>query len=255
VAQGTTHDEGPTGEQTTSGSRFKPGSTTEQSTRPVWYFSNGPGRGGTVSLTVIPLATEFDPRVILGPLQLIERHASLAAKTQLGYGWMHFTSEQTPAFAAAQFASGMHAIAAAHPCPNSGLPALDEMFFAQVKSPDGGITATLNLRYDLREAFRSAFSGDQTLRHFICGVVKGKDRQASKFCCSQEVNGIMRVWGWIPHELPVQGVTRDQVVNEVWTTIAKCGRTIQGWREFNSSRDTVSPGQTDRVAFLASLLQ
>jgi hypothetical protein len=114
----------------------------------------------------------------------------------------------------------------------------------------------LDLKYDIRAAFRSAFGGNQKLRHFVCGYAKqgSNDRQASKVFMSQAVNGQMRVWGWIPQQLP-HGVhvTREQVIEEIQRVISTFG-TLQSWREYNSPRDTLTL-ESDRVAFLGSLLE
>jgi hypothetical protein len=109
------------------------------------------------------------------------------------------------------------------------------------------------LRYDVRAKFRISFSNNQKLRHWVCGRVSG-DREASKIFFSQSVNGVMRVWGWLP-DLPTdfQRITRDQVIGEIKQTIADFGG-IESWREFNSDRDTCGK-QTDISAYLRSLLE
>jgi len=182
--------------------------------------------------------------VILGLFKLIELHSGLAAKTQLGYGWIQL--EQPPDFDVTAFVKALKTAVAARPGDSEGLPSLTEMFFAQIETRDRGITATLNLKYDLRSAFRNAFGGNRKLRHFICGTVKD-GRQASKISLSQAVNGTMRVWGWIPEDLCVPNVTRSQVVDEIKATIKKF-RTLQSWREYD-------PLQADGAAFLTSLLE
>ncbi|MBU0491723.1 MAG: type III-B CRISPR module RAMP protein Cmr1 [Chloroflexi bacterium] len=248
VVQDTTQPDGDSGSRQPTGKRFKRGATNE---RPSWYFTQG--RGGTITVSLIPLATDFDPQVVVGLFKLIEQHAGLAAKTQLGYGWIRLV--QPPPFDEAGFVQAVQTAAAAKLNSSEGLPALSEMFFAQIGTSDPALTAMLNLKYDVRAAFRSAFGGDQTLRHFVCGAVRGNQRQAAKVFFSQVVDDTMRVWGWIPNALPISGITRDQVVDQIKTTISQYGPPVRSWREYNSPRDTMTPLQTDRAAFLASLLQ
>ena len=240
VVRDTTRPDGPTGTHRPTGDRFK----RDGKTRPSWYFNNGPGRGGTITVSVIPLASDFDPNVILGLFELIELHAGLAAKTQLGYGWIKIG--KSPSLNVPAFVQAMQSAAAARPGDSEGLPSLKEMFFAQIETKDQGITATLNLKYDFRAAFRNAFGGNKTLRHSICGTVKD-GRQASKISLSQAVNGTMRVWGWIPEDLRVPNVTRSQVVDEIKATIKIFGA-LKSWREYD-------PSQVDGATFLTSLLE
>ncbi|HDL85852.1 MAG TPA: type III-B CRISPR module RAMP protein Cmr1 [Candidatus Acetothermia bacterium] len=247
VVRDTTQPDGPTGAQCPTGNRFRRNSTNE---KPAWYFSNGPGRSGTITMSVIPLAADFDPNVILGLFKLIERYAGLAAKTQLGYGWIQL--EEPPALDLTAFVRASNTSAATRSGESKGLPSLKEMFFTQVKTSDPGLTATLNLKYDLRAAFREAFNGNRTLRHFVCGTVEG-EKQASKISISQAVNRSMRVWGWIPDTLP-KGVARNQVVDQIKVTLGKFG-TLHSWREYNSTRDSMTPSQTDIAVFLTNLLQ
>lgn len=236
---------GPNGSMQPTGNRFKRNSQQ----RPSWYFKGG--RIGEASLRVLPTAADFDPVIIQGVLTVIERWGCMAAKPQMGYGWIQLVSP--PPLDVQQFVTRMQSTAAAQPSTASELPSIDKMFFAQVSAPDNGITATLNMKYDLRAAFRTAFNGDRTLRHWVCGYVRGKERQASKISFTQAVDGTVRVWGWIPDRIPVQGITRDQVVSQINTTLAAYG-SINSWREFDSVRDSIGR-QSDKVAFLTSLLE
>lgn len=253
----TTNPQGPDGRIQPTGKRFKQNSSTD---RPSWYFRQG--RGGETTLLILPLHKEFEPIIILGLLKLIEQWAGLGAKTQLGYGQIKIqkvnVSDSEYTFSPDNFVKHLANLAATQPPTqpdekNRDLPNLQEMFFAQVQTRDRGITATLNLRYDVRAKFRTAFTNNQKLRHWVCGTVSG-DREASKIFFSQEVNGVMRVWGWIP-ELPKQfsGVSRDQILREIHATIQDFGN-IVSWREFDSDRDTVGK-KSDSKAFLRSLLE
>lgn len=228
-----------------SGNRFKRGSNQH----PSWYFKGG--QTGEADIRIIPTTTDFDPVVILGTLSFIVRWGGLAAKPQLGYGWVEIVS--APPLDAGEFVRKVQAMAAAQPGANNGLPSLDKMFFARLQAPDADVTATLNAKYDLRAAFRTAFGGNQTLRHWVCGSVTGNQRQASKISITQAVDGALRVWGWIPEDTPVRSVTRDQVVEEIRRTLGSYGQ-FDYWREFNSPRDTGSP-QADMATYLSELLR
>ena len=243
-----THSEGPRGSQKTSGQRFK--SNGHQ--KPTWYFNNGPGRAGEITLDIISLKPDFDTQLIVGLLKMIEHHAALAARTQLGYGWVRIEDIKHQgefwSFDADQFVQLLPQGAQ----QGIALPNVFEMFFAEVDTDDSDITATLNLKYDLRAAFRQAFGNNQQLRHSICGVVRGQHRRASKINFSQAVDEKVRIWGWIPEKLPIQDITRIQVADEIYQTISRYGA-IKKWREFNSPRDTVMKSQGNKLAFLKSL--
>jgi len=236
---------GPTGARQPTGDRFK----RDGRTRPSWYFNGG--REGDLELRIVPTGPDFDPAIIQGTLSLIERHGGLAAKTQLGYGWIEIAS--APSFNVTVFVSKLHSTAAEQPAANSDLPSLDTMFFAHLQVPESGLTPALNLKYDLRAAFRLAFNGDQRLRHWVCGHVRGNERRASKISITQAVDGTARVWGWIPDRVPVKGVTRGQVIEQIRATVQTYG-TVQSWREFDAAQDTA--GRHTRIDdYLASLLE
>lgn len=219
---------------------------------PSWYFNNGPGRGGEFSLKVIPTDPNFDPMIIYGLLKLIEQYAGLAAKTQLGYGRIQVKPDEQ--FELMKFLQTMEDTAAKQKISTRAaeLPAFTEMFFAQIQTKEQGLTATVNLKFDIRAAFRNTFGNNQKLRHWVCGTVQN-ERQASKIQTGQAINGVMPVWGWIPHQLPVNNLLREQVVDEIMKTMNTYGKLVY-WREFNSARDTLAL-HTNMTTFLRSLLQ
>jgi CRISPR-associated protein Cmr1 len=231
---------GPTTHQQPTGNRYK----RDGRTPPSWYFK-GPGQSGEFTISITPSSREFNPILITGLLKLINGYGGLAAKTQMGYGWIEFT--ETPEFDPDHFLKNIHISAGS---PDAKLPALENMFFCELETTDHGITAVLNAKFDVRELFRESLDNTD-LRHFVCGTVKGT-RQGSKIFISQAVNDRMRVWGWIPHQLPVRGYTRPQVVGEIHATLSKYGK-ISGWREFNSPRDLKTPHISDPRKFLVSL--
>ncbi|MDI7277050.1 MAG: type III-B CRISPR module RAMP protein Cmr1 [Anaerolineae bacterium] len=217
-------------------------------TEPTWYFPRT-GLSGTLHLSVVPLAPDLDPNLLLGVLALIERHGALGARTQFGYGRVQL--EGAPELDVPGFVASLQHAAQAMPARTRGLPALDEMFFARIETREQPLAAVLKLRRDLRASFRSGFGGNRELRHFICGTVAG-GRQASKVWCSQAVNGVMSVWGWVPDEVP--HAARGAVVEHIAATLEASGN-VRSWREYNSPRDTVLPSSPDREAFVASLLE
>lgn len=237
--------DGPKGIERTSGSRLN-----KKNECSSWYFKDY-GKVGAFNCSFISL---FEMKCIYNGLlailfKLIENYAALGAKTQLGYGWVKIIN--SPFLDLNKFIDILKQEISAWPVNKEpGLPSLSEMFFAQIDFKNQtGITATLDFRYDLRNVFRE--KADTILRHFICGDVRN-DRQASKIFCSQAVNEKMRIWGWIPNELPTE-VTREQVLNVIHQKVKAYGD-ITVWREYDSNRDTVTPQSKDRVTFLKSLL-
>jgi CRISPR-associated protein Cmr1 len=227
-----------------SGERFKRNGTVH----PLWYFKDG-GRSGDLEVQITSLSTDFDPRLLLGPLQLIVKYGGLAARNQLGFGWVN--SMPAIVLDPTWFRGTIH-VKPGRPQPS--FPALTNMFFTEITTDDAGILATLNAKYDVRQVFRTAFD-NRELRHFICGSIKGNaGRQAAKVFFSQAVEGRMKAWGWIPTEMNFPGVTREDVVSAIYTELGRYGARNY-WREFSSPRDTVSANQVDSGAFLASLLQ
>lgn len=233
---------GPDKPEETTGDRFTKGGQKH----PRWYFK-GQGRGGKLQITITSLNPDFDPYLLFGPLTLIGKYGGLAAKTQLGYGWITF---QPPAdFEAAKVLS---ALPITPTTPDPDLPSLQNMFFTEVETGEAGMTATLNAKYDVREIFRTTFD-NTNLRHFICGTVRG-ERQASKIFFSQGVQGKMRVWGWVPQALPVEDLDRDEVVGAIHKTLSGIGK-LSYWREFDSPRNSICPSKTDRLSFVRSLFE
>lgn len=241
-----------------SGPRFKkrrkPNDPPEH---PSWFFTNG--QEGIIRLSVVPLAPDFDPTLVLGLLHFISNYAGLAAKTQLGYGTVRIASA-AQSFDAKNFLQIIKNAAQERPATGRKLPSVDEMFFARLRAPaatlreaDGTLVAALNLKYDLRETLRQRPHDSAELRHFVLGSVQGK-RMATKIRMSRADGGIMRVWGWIPNELPEGSKPRNLVLDTLSGAIKTYGSILQ-WREFNTTRDKVTGNETDFDAYLASLLE
>ena len=66
-----------------------------------------------IELRIVPTAADFDPTVVQGVLTLIERCGGLAAKPQLGYGWIELVPG--PSLDVGQFVSKVHSIASSQP--------------------------------------------------------------------------------------------------------------------------------------------
>ncbi len=240
VMTGSVNEAGPGSKNQTTGNRYKKNSQEH----PAWYFK-GKGRAGNIHLTLTSLNPAFDPTHLLGPLFLAAEYGGVAAKNQMGYGWV--VVDHAPPFSPLDFINSIY-LSTNYSSPD--LPSFDKMFFAELETNDRDIKATLNLKYDIRNTFRTTFTSE-TLRHFICGTVHG-ERMASKIFMTQEVDGKMRVWGWIPEQLPVPTISRESILSALHSTIGKYGA-ISKWREFSSQRDTLAPGQSDTKAFFVSL--
>lgn len=221
--------DGPVERHETTGSRYRRDSRRDRRNHPQWFFSS-PGRSGSFLLEFTRLSPHFDPVLVQGTLRLIAAHGGLAARTQLGYGWVDISFGDQ--FDANNFVRAVEVRGS----PNPELPALTNMFFATLSTSDPGISATLNAKYDVRKAFRDDFK-DRELRHYVCGTVE-RDRQGSKLSFTQSVNGEMRVWGWLPQRLPNGMPSRDVVIKEIYAALGQYGR-IKSWREFDSDRDSV----------------
>ena len=240
---------GISGTRQPDGQRFK---RNNQSDRPNWYYKSGGFISATLDVT--KLHAEFDAILILGLLKLLERQATLGAKPQMGYGIIKVEDQEQ--FEIDKFTEAIK-LTTGNPIALNK-PNLENLFFAEIElaQEDNPITPLLNLKYDLRAAFRakpSRLNRDEQkqLRHFVCGTVKD-ERMASKIAISQLINGKLRVWGWIPHSLPVQGTSREEVVALIYTTIQSFGQ-VTKWRELASVRDT--SGLIEPLEFLKSLLR
>jgi CRISPR-associated protein Cmr1 len=238
---------------------------------PTWYMG---GRTGQCTLSVIPLtddAKEFDTLLIQGLLRLIEKYGALGAKSQLGSGVIQITG--THRFVASDFVGLIKAQLKAVPSPAGDKPSLVNMFFTEIepKPTNRGSRpeqTICNLKYDLRKAFKTNPTGLNdgewtTLRHWVCGKEKpDKQPKASKIAiaCVNKRTEKLRVWGWIPDNLPVRksGLTRDVVMNVIVNTLDtfSVASPLRGsWRECKSMRDTDSKRPyCDPWAFLESLL-
>lgn len=129
------------------------------------------------------------------------------------------------------------------------------MFFTSIKASRSASEETFNLKYDLRDLLRRSFPDNRDLRHFVMGTVQG-ERQGSKIIISRPYrnDNAIRIWGWIPEEVTRFGASREEVMKQLYSYLnTQC--TMNHWREYNSTRDSVRQQYTEPKVFLESLLK
>lgn len=238
--------------------------STTGSRRPSKWYLKGVPLNGKIEMRALatgpthPKADElFQIHIIGGLIQFLADWANVGAKPQMGLGVIQAT--MTPLVNSHHLMNHLQALAGSVPHP--WLPSLQNMFFASVQPPTTAVEETFNLKYDLRDLFRSSFQ----IRHFVMGTTRGSqdDHKGAKIMMSRPYSDgtrtAMRVWGWIPEEVGLLGVPREQVIDRIHSHI-KTKYTLHYWREWNSiKRDTIlkksgklygSPAE-----FLYSLLQ
>ena len=214
-----------------------------------WYFPNKP-RSGQVAIQIQSLAQDFKPQVMAGLIQFVADWAALGARAQMGFGVIEPVNGRIETQTLYDWL-----IVAAGSQLYPSLPSLQNIFLAQIKPKELSHSfteqTTFNLKYDLRRLF----AGDQKLRHFIMGTVKG-GRMASKVKISRPYgDNVIRVWGWIPEKADVYtgSWNRNTVVDAIYQHL-KTNYTLQIWREMNSTRDTIVASISDAQVFLRRLL-
>jgi len=224
---------------------------------PDYFYPEG--RIGKFDLEIIPLATGFQPNIILGLLKLIETNGSLASKGQLGYGGIMF--ERPLSFDVFAFLQNVFRGRTPVVQPDDGLPNFRYMFFAEYElSLNNDLQTLTNLKFDIRQAFRAgppsiAKASDSAkrteLRHHLLGTIKSGKTEGSKIFLSRIRDHKIRVWGWVSEKnLNSFGVSRDEVINHLQAELNKNGKPLK-WHEFNCARDTLRT--TDYLDYLKSL--
>lgn len=230
---------------------------------PTWYFKNATPKNGKFTIQIQKLHRDFDPEIISGLIQFIADWSVLGARPQMGFGVIEVEGDRIdtkPLFDWLTSTAGERTY--------EQLPSLKNIFLAKIQVKDSN-TSTFNLKYDLRQLFRT----NKALRHFVMGAVpkdsdknsnsenKKDQRIAAKVKMSrpyQDKNGktVMRVWGWIPETADVynDSLNREKVVHEINEHLQN-KYNLKIWREMNSTRDTVTPNQNDAQEFLRSLLE
>lgn len=200
--------------------------------KPTWYFSDHP-RAGSLSIKIQSRDSKFPSAVIGGLIQFIADWAAIGAKTQLGFGVIEL---QNGRFETKPLYNWLDSITTG--CfTYHDLPSLRNLFFARIQ-------------------LKNATAEDKYLRHFIMGVTGKEQRMASKVKISRPYgDGLIRIWGWIPETArEYRGDwDREKVVNKIYNYVTE-KYSLLVWREVNSPRDTIEPGNSDVKRFLKSLL-
>lgn len=215
---------------------------------PKWYLS-GPPLSGSVCFQIIATDRQFPVEVISDLFQFLAAWGSIGAKPQMGLGVIDIADIIPP-----QKAQHLTTYLVNHltPTPESNVfPSLQNMFFASMSAERFAPNETFNLKYDLRRLFKN----NPDLRHFVMGTVKN-ERQAAKIMITHPYNGntSLRIWGWIPEETSKFGMSREQVIELIYSHL-RTKYSISNWREFNSLRDTTKQQCTNRQEFLESFMR
>ncbi len=184
-----------------------------QKINPIWHFKDkekkiNPPRNGKFTLRIQSLDSSFNPEIIAGLIQFLANHAALGARNQMGFGVIKI---EQPINMRALYDNIIQHKSDNDRNPN--LPAIDQMFFAEVKASSNAIKETFNLKYDLRNLFRN----DNKLRYFLMGTVAG-NRIAAKIKMSHPYgnDNIIRVWGWIPDKLESdEKISHEDVIEKI----------------------------------------
>jgi CRISPR-associated protein Cmr1 len=258
---------------------------------PTWYFQNPP-KSGSFSIQIQSLHPDFKPEVIGGLIQFIADWSALGARPQMGFGVIEIEERMDiqPLY------EWLIKIPGSEPPRDfKNMPSLQNIFLAQIQPKNANYSFseqdTFNLKYDLRQLFRTEEdiernenkdgkprpkkkddqdkkSAQTDLRHFVMGEAPdkrevGNDAEqhrgmAAKIKISRpyENNKLMRVWGWIPEEADVykNGWNREKIVDDIYQHLT-ANYTLHDWREMNSDRDTKAKNTSDAKIFLHSLLK
>jgi CRISPR-associated protein Cmr1 len=263
---------------------------------PTWYFPQDledKPRSGKFTLQIQSLHPGFKPEVLSGLIQFVADWSALGARPQMGFGVIQIEESRINTQSLYEWLKEIEGTAKEQN-RDSELPSLQNIFLAKIqpKDPNSSFNEkdTFNLKYDLRQLFRTEESktaekkiqnqgelkglilkkdrqdnnvtksdDSKDLRHFIMGAVED-DRMAAKIKISRPYNGkdgkpTMRVWGWIPAQAEVyeDDWNREKIVNAIYKHLS-VNYTLHEWREMDSARDETTPDETDAKAFLHSLL-
>ncbi|MEX0268238.1 type III-B CRISPR module RAMP protein Cmr1 [Leptolyngbyaceae cyanobacterium UHCC 1019] len=269
-----------------------------KSKTPTWYFPDPTQKDvrplppntpkiGTFILKIQSLNPDFKPEIIGGLIQFMAEWSALGARPQMGFGVIQVEGSRIDT---QPLCNWLKAIKSEYKYPE--LPSLQNIFLAQIQPKESNSSFkeqdTFNLKYDLRQLFRTEESkttqtriqnqggrkdlilkkdrkdnnvtesnDNKDLRHFIMGTVED-DRMAAKIKISRAYDNdkLMRVWGWVPEAAAVYNNDwdRGRIVDKIYQHLI-ANYTLHDWREMNSERDTVTANQADVQAFLRSLLQ
>lgn len=214
-----------------------------------WQFPDNP-RSGRMELKLQGLYSDFSPEILEGLLQFIADWGSLGAKGQMGFGVVRPAGQ--PADTGPLYRH-LKSLAGNFSSSNSAydrLPSLQNMFFARIKVKNNSDKETFEIKCNLRRLFDK----DTDLQNFVMGTVK-RGRMAAKIKMSRPYEGnIIRLWGWIPSKININGKTwdREDIMKKIHGHMLNNYKLLV-WRELGSLRDTVLRS-SDPVEFLKSLL-
>jgi CRISPR-associated protein Cmr1 len=201
------------------------------SRNPRWYLPSNP-LYGQITLAITPTAPldkdghYLDPNIIGSLLQFVSDRASLGAKPQMGMGVIHLANRQS----LSPLINHLKEIEDRNkPKKNidERLPCLQNMFFARVLTSSTNVSATFDLKYDLRAMFRDPKRDDprytDNLRHTIMGyVAQGREsmRIGAKIMMSYPYeNGTIRMWGWLP--IMDQPTLQEDILDDIHDLLKK----------------------------------
>ncbi len=235
--------------------KYNPRTKKVEPTDPEWVLPDHP-RVGQLDVAVASLDPTFDADIIGGLLHFIERRAGLGAKNQHGFGVVkRIGGDATSGVALLNWLAGVRPITSMQQRQTAMLPSITNCFFAEFHAPNmDTIEKFYELRIDLRQ--RLGGNNNDAVRHFVFGEVSGNQRVASKIELSEPFGpqDTVRLWGWLPFTPAQYNATwsRDNILDAVKAQLLTVDSNLS-WREFNSSRDNVSP-EADFTQFLTNLL-
>jgi len=223
---------------------------------PKWWFPENlkdKPKSGEFSLNIESLDPNFNPDVIRGLIQFIADWSALGARSQMGFGVIEILGDRISMQPLYEWLIGISGQETYR-----DLPSLQNIFLAKIQTKDANFDEekTFNLKYDLRQLFRS----DKNLRHFIMGTTKGNIIAAkvkiSRFYY-EKGNKNIRVWGWIPEtaaHVYNDNWKREKIVAKIYEHLDNKYELID-WCEMKSPRDSVTKKQDNPQDFLHSLLK
>jgi len=131
------------------------------------------------------------------------------------------------------------------------------------------------LRYGNGAGLWKTTNQNRRIENWLFGTIKyGKIASKINVSCAYPVNNNLwefRIWGWIPKDGLPAGFDRDGFLDNLKQALDGGGsvtvswnellgdqtrnHTLKVWREFDSSRDTVKPNETNISSYIQSLLE
>jgi CRISPR type III-B/RAMP module RAMP protein Cmr1 len=187
----------------------------------TWFFKSQP-RGGEYKIVLSGREAKEKCEFFKAILTIASHFGAIGAKTQVGCGVVSVEFELDDAF---KTLAGIGAIPPEAPDCATDLPSLHNLFFAEYELAAGTTEEQHQKTFLVKQAIRDCFwqNGNEfDLRHEVCGTVEDR-RIGSKVCVSfpygagdldagDSPKKLLRVWGWLPADLPAN--THTQTVPE-----------------------------------------